>query len=89
MFEVQKSRCIYFFGPKKTQKQWRFCYPQKKQKKQDEEMQLLADALHPSVPILPPLPAPPGAKSEGAWTVMFGPSSKWAVNQVGSVKIHS
>ena len=26
----------------------------------DEEMQLLADALHPSVPILPPLPAPPG-----------------------------
>lgn len=53
-------------------------------KKQDEEMQLLADALHPSVPILPPLPAPPGAKDGDVWTKF-----KWAVNQVGSVKIHS
>jgi len=75
VLKCKKVDVFTFLDQKITQKQWRFCYPQKKQ---DEEMQLLADALHPSVPILPPLPAPPGAKSEGAWTVMFGP-----------VKIHS
>ncbi len=47
---AEESRELFFFP-----------IPKRNQKNQDEEMQLLADALHPSAPILPPLPAPPGA----------------------------